>query len=50
MFAALRDCAPQLKFARHEETNDVMIEQFKVDIRNIMKEVGLLSANYFRVF
>ncbi|XP_057296069.1 WASH complex subunit 4-like isoform X2 [Hydractinia symbiolongicarpus] len=38
MFGALRDCAPQLKFARHEETNDVMVEQFKVDIMNIMKE------------
>ena len=41
MFGALRDCAPQLKSARHEETLDVMTDIFKKEIMDIFKEVNI---------
>ena len=40
MFGALRDCVPQLKNAKHEEDPDKMIENFKEEIMDIMKEVS----------
>jgi len=39
MFGALRDCVPQLRQACHEEVDDKMVTDFKVEIMDILKEV-----------
>ena len=42
MFGALRDCAPQLLKARHVDDEHSMVEAFKEEIMNLLKEVAML--------
>lgn len=39
MFGALRDCAPQLISAKHVEDQSAMMDTFKKDIMDLLKEV-----------
>lgn len=39
MFGAIRDCAPQLLSARHADDPSAMMETFKKDIMDTLKEV-----------
>ena len=47
MFGALRDCVPQLQYAKHEETSDLMTENFKKEIMAILKEVKEIKVLHF---
>jgi len=38
MFGALRDCAPQLRLSRHEDSVEVMTDAFKKEIMDMLKE------------
>ena len=50
MFDALRDCVPQLKSAKHEETTDTMLESFDKEIMANLKEVCFPDSHNILIY